>query len=125
MDLRVAGIGKVGTLAVSPPSGRDVATHGIGGKVKDISVTAGAKKHRVSPCMSFDLSGHEVAGDDAFGMSIDDDDFQHFRASVHFHTATSDFFIQGRVSAEQELLAGLATGIEGAADLSTTEGAVG
>jgi hypothetical protein len=43
----------------------------------------------------------------------------------HLHGAAGDLLGQGRVGAEEELLAGLAAGVEGTGNLRATEGAVG
>ena len=73
---------------------------------------------------AFDVAGDEVAGDDATGASIDNDEVHHFVAFMEFDAATGYFAAKGTVGTEEELLAGLAAGIESAADLSTAEGAV-
>src|SRR5699024_12323494 len=43
---------------------------------------------------------------------------------MHLHVAGTDLPLQGVVGAQQQLLPGLAAGIESARDLHTTEGAV-
>ena len=123
MNLSVARIGKEGAPAVSAPSGGHVAAHGVGGKVEDVSISACAEENRVCG-VSLHFSSHQVAGDDAFGMTVYDNDIKHLGAGVHFHTAPSDFFIQCGVGAEQELLPGLATSVKSSRHLSTAEGAV-
>ena len=45
-------------------------------------------------------------------------------AGEHFNVALGDFLFHGLVRAQQELLAGLAAGIEGALELGAAEGAV-
>jgi hypothetical protein len=75
--------------------------------------------------VALDLAGDEVAHDDAAGVAVDDDEVEHLGARcVHLHAARADLRDQRLVGAEQELLAGLAAGVEGARDLRAAEGAV-
>ena len=67
--------------------------------------------------------GDQVAGDDAAGPAVDDDQVEHLGARVHLHVPGGDLPRQRLVGAEQQLLAGLAAGVEGAGDLDAAEGA--
>ena len=124
MDLGVAGVGKEGAFAVSTPGGGHVAAHGVGGEVEDVAVAAGAEEDGVAG-VGFDFAGDEVAGDDALGVAVNGHEVEHFHAGVHLDAAGGDFLVERGVGAEEELLAGLATGVEGPADLGTAEGAIG
>ena len=70
------------------------------------------------------LAGVEVAGDDAAGATVLHDELEHLRARVDGDVAVADLLGEGLVRAEQQLLAGLAAGVEGAAHLRAAEAAV-
>jgi hypothetical protein len=63
--------------------------------------------------------------DDALGLAIHEDKIEHFGVGVQLDTAVTDLARQGAVGAEEELLAGLAAGVEGAGYLGAAEGTVG
>ena len=75
--------------------------------------------------VALELTGYQVLGNDAACATVDDNDILHLGTSVELHATAVDLFHQRRVSAEQQLLAGLTLGIECTADLHTTERAVG
>ena len=123
VDLREARVGEQGAAAVRAPGGGDVRSLGIGRQVVDVAVATRRQHHGVAG-VAVDLSGHQVAGDDAHGHPVVDDQVEHLGAGEHLHFAGGDLLLQGLVGAEQELLAGLAAGVEGAGDLGAAEGAV-
>ena len=73
------------------------------------------------PC---DLTSLKVPHENAFGMSINDHEVEHLGMRVRRHRAQPDLSRQCRVSAEQQLLSGLASSIERSRDLSAAEGAI-
>ena len=75
--------------------------------------------------VALDFARHEVAGDDALCLAVLDDDVQHLVARVALHRTGCDLFVEGRVGAQQELLARLAAGVEGARYLRAAERTVG
>ena len=123
VDLGVAGVGHVGALAVGPPGGGDVAAHGVGGEEEDVAVAAAGEHDDVGE-VGLDLAGDHVAHDDAAGAAVDHDQLDHLVAGVGLHRAGGDLALEGLVGADQQLLAGLAAGVEGAGDLDAAEGAV-
>ncbi len=124
MDLRVAGVGEQGAAAVGPPGGGDVRPLGVGREVVDVAVAAGRQHHGVAG-VALDRPGHHVAGDDPDrAAAAVDHHVEHLGAREHPDLAGGDLLLQGLVGAEQELLAGLAAGVEGAGDLGAAEGAV-
>ena len=123
VDLGVAGIGEVGTLAVRPPGGGDVAAHRVGGQVEHVAVATGGEHHGVG-VVGLDLTGHHVPDDHAAGLAVGHDQLEHLVPGVHLHRAGGDLPLQGLVGADQQLLAGLAAGVEGAGHLHAAEGAV-
>ena len=124
MDLRVAGVGEVGAaLARRPPVGGDVRAHRVRGEEEDVAVAAGGQHDSVAQ-PGLNSAGDEVAGDDATGASLCDDELQHLVPGVHLHRAGVDLTLEGLVGADQKLLAGLAAGVEGALHLDAAEGAV-
>ena len=124
MDLGVAGVGEVGALAVRPPGGRDVAAHGVGGQEEHVAVaTAWPARPRRRSAVSISPR-HHVADDDAAGLAVDDDQLEHLVPGVHLDGAGGDLALQRLVGADQQLLTGLAAGVEGARHLHAAEGAV-
>ena len=123
VDLRVAGVAEVGALAVRAPRRGDVAAHRVGREVEDVAVAAGREHDGVGE-VRLDLAGDEVAGDDAAGLAVDDDDLEHLVAAEHLHRAGRDLALERLVGADEQLLARLAAGVERARDLDAAEGAV-
>ena len=123
VDLGVAGIGEVGALAVRPPGGGDVAAHRVGGQEEHVAVAAGGEHHGVG-VVGLDLTGHHVADDHTAGLAVGHDQLEHLVPGVHRHRAGGDLPLQGLVRADQQLLTGLAAGVEGARHLHAAEGAV-
>ena len=78
-----------------------------------------------SAAWRLDLAGDQVADDDAAGVAVDDHQVEHLGAREHLDRAGADLAAERLVGAEQQLLAGLAAGVEGARDLRAAEGAVG
>ena len=71
-----------------------------------------------------ELAGEQVADDDAGAAAVDDDDVDELDAVAQLDVAEADLAGQLLVGAEQQLLAGLAAGVERAAHLGAAEGAV-
>ena len=74
--------------------------------------------------IALQVAGDEVADDDAAGTAFHHDKVHHFASRVQFHRASGDLTAQGTVCAEQQLLSGLAFGIEGTAHLCAAERSV-
>ncbi len=123
MDLGEAGVGEVRAAPVRAPDGGGVGVHGIGREVEDVAVAAARQHDRVGE-VRLDLSGHQVAGDDAAGLAVDDDEVEHLRPGVQLDVACGDLPGQCLVGAQEQLLPRLAAGVEGAGDLDAAEGAV-
>ncbi len=123
VDLRVAGVGHVGALAVRPPGGGDVAAHGVGGEEEDVAVATTGQDDDVGE-VGLDLAGDHVAHDDPPGPAVDDDQLDHLVAGVALDRAGGDLALERLVGADQQLLAGLPAGVERAGDLHAAEGAV-
>ena len=71
-----------------------------------------------------DVASYEIASDDASGNAVFGHDIEEFGLGVEFHIAKRHLLHKGLISAEQKLLTGLATCVERAADLRSTEGTV-
>ena len=123
VDLCVAGVGEEGAFLVGAPGGGDVAALGVGGEIEDVPVAARGEDDGIAG-VGGDFAGDHVADDDAPGVAIDDDDIEHLRAREHLDGALRDLFGKGAVSAEEQLLAGLAARVKGAGDLGAAEGAI-
>ncbi len=124
VDLRKAGVTKEGTATVGAPDGGGVGSTSVGGEVVNVAVAAGGQDDGV-PAVAGDLAADEVAGHDAAGFTVNDNEFQHFCAGEHLDGAQADLTAQSRVGTKQELLTSLPAGIERARDLRAAEGAVG
>ena len=57
-------------------------------------------------------------------MAVDFHHVHHFGSRIHGDTAFSDFFFKSLITADEELLTSLTTGIESTRNLSSTKGAV-
>ena len=123
VDLDEAGVGEHGAFLVALPGGGAIASHGVGREEEDIAVAAGGHHYGVGS-EALDFAGHQVTGDDAAGFPVDDHHVEHLMTAVHFDISLGDLPVEGLVGAQQELLAGLATGIERAAHQHPPEGAV-
>ncbi len=122
VDLGEAGVGEVRAAPVGAPDRRRVGVLRVGGQVEDVAVAAGGQHHRVRE-VAGDLAGDQVAGDDAAGAAVDHDQVEHLGAGVHLHVARGDLPRQRLVGAQEQLLAGLAPGVEGPLHLDAAEGA--
>ena len=123
MNLREAGVGKVSTLLPAGAGSAHVAAHSIGGKEEHAAVATGSEQHGITG-IALDLTGHHIAHHDTLGVAVYHYKVHHFSAGVHLDMALTNLLLHGLVAAEQELLAGLTTAIEGTLELRTTEGAV-
>ena len=128
VNLNVCRVSKPSTLAVASHGSRNVASHCVGREEEGVSVTAGTYYH----CMreeTLNASGDEVAGDDTTRTFLavlisDEDDVEHLVAGIHLHFALADLAAECAVGTEEQLLAGLALGVERTAHLCATEGTV-
>ncbi len=107
-----------------PPGGGHVAAHGVGAQVEHVAVAAGAQHDGVGR-VALDLTGDEITGDDAAGLTVLHHELEHLRTRVHVDLALADHAHHLLVGAQQQLLAGLAACVEGAGHLGAAEGAVG
>jgi hypothetical protein len=123
VDLRVARVGERRAAAVRPPRAGHVAGHGVRRQVEDVAVPAGGEHDGVRRVRR-ELAGHQVARDDACAATVDVDDVDHLHAVPELDVAESDLARQLLVGADQELLAGLAAGVERPAHLCAAEAAV-
>ena len=124
VDLRVARVGERRPPPVRPPRRGDVAVHGVGGQVVHVAVAAGGQHHGVA-AVGPHLAGEQVPDHDPARLAVLHHDVEHVGPVVQRHPARRDLGGHGLVGAQQQLLAGLAPGVEGAAHLGAAEGPVG
>ncbi len=74
---------------------------------------------------SFDLSCHEISCDDTLGLTVDENHVEHLIARIALYGTCRNLTVEGSISTEKELLSGLSAGVEGTANLRTSERAVG
>ena len=120
VDLRVARVGEVGAALVGPPRRGDVAVHRVGRQEEHVAVAAGGQDHRIAG-VRLELAGHQIASDDAGATTVDDDGVDQLDAVEQANAAETDLAGELLIGAEQQLLAGLATCVERAADLGPAE----
>ena len=89
VDLRKTRIGKQRAFAVRAPDRGRVGTAPAGREKKDVAITAGRQHHRIGS-VRLDLAGHKIARDDALGVAVDDDQFEHFSARKQLNRAELD-----------------------------------
>ena len=123
MDLREAGVGEAGAALVGRPGGGDIAGGGVGGKIKNIGVAAGAQKYGMAG-VRLEFPGQQIADGQAAGLAVLHHDIHHFAAGQHGNGAGRHLAHHGRIGAQQQLLAGLAPGIKSARNLRAAERAV-
>ena len=123
VDLGEARVGHQCATAGGAPCRHDITAHGVGGEEEDIAVAAGCQNNRIRR-VAGDRAGIQIADNDALRVAIDLHEIEHLGARKHFHSALVDFLFQSLIAADQELLAGLAAGVEGAGNLRAAEGAV-
>ena len=123
MNLREAGVGKVGALLPAGAGSAHVAAHGVGGKEEHAAIATGGEQHGITG-IALDFAGHHIAHHDTLGVAIDHHQVHHFGAGVHLDVPLADFLLHGLIGTEQQLLAGLTAAVESTLQLGTTEGAV-
>ena len=124
MDLGETRIREERSPPVRAPDRRHVAAERVGREVKGVGVAARGEDDGIRG-VAADLAGDEVAHDDPARPAAGDDQVEHLRAREHPDLPDSNLPGQCSVGAEQELLAGLAAGVEGPGDLGSAEGPVG
>src|SRR5439155_21978384 len=111
MDLGETGIGEERAFFISAIRRGDVAAARVRGEIKNISVAAGRKHDRIARHV-VDLTGAKIACDDSLGMSIYNNDIEHFGLRKHLHGAGGDLPAKRLITPKQKLLAGLSARIE-------------
>src|SRR5262249_37195473 len=120
VNLRVAGICERGSLLICAIDRRDVATACIGREEEHVGISAGGENHGVRR-VSLELSGDEIASDDARGSSVDHNEAGKRVRREHSYAAEPDLPAQGRISTEEQLLSGLPARVKGPRDLRAAE----
>src|SRR6185295_8918116 len=88
VNLSIARVSEESTFLVCFPCSGYIATHCIGGKIENVSITSGTKQYRMSE-MTFQLSADEIAGNNTTGFSFDHNHIQHFMTGEHLHRSRS------------------------------------
>ena len=125
MDLREAGIGEERAAFVCAPDGGGVGALGVGGKIKDVAVAAGAEhdgigqmRIRSSPVTRLRVTMPRALPSMTIRSSIS------VRGNMR-DLAGVNLAFERLVGAEQKLLAGLAARVESARNLRAAERAIG
>jgi hypothetical protein len=71
--------------------------------------------------VSLDFSGTQAPGHDSLGVSVDNHQVEHFRLGKHLHRAGRDLAAKRLITAQQKLLTGLSTGVEGPGHLGASK----
>ena len=108
---------------MGPPGGGDVAAHRVGGQEEHVPVAATREYDDIRE-VGLDLAGDHVADDDPAGAAVDDDQLDHLVPGVGPHGPGRDLPLERLVRADEQLLAGLAAGVERPRHLDAAEGAV-
>src|ERR1700722_8697918 len=120
MNLRKTRISEVRPAAMRAPHRRGIATLGVGGKIKYVSVPARCKYHHVG-CVSFNRAGQKIARNHAASFAVDDHEIEHLAARVHLDAARSDLLFERLIRAQEQLLPCLPARIKGARNLHAAE----
>ena len=118
------GLANAAPALVGAPDRRGVGALRVGGEIEDVAVAARAEHHRVGQ-VRLDLAGDQVARHDAARRPSMTTRSSISVRGIHRHLPARDLPLQRLVGAEQQLLAGLAAGVERARDLRAAERAVG
>src|SRR6266487_5401149 len=86
MNLGEARIAEEGTPFVSAIGRGDVAAARVGRKKKNIAVTPGRENYGVAR-EGLDFPCTKIAGDDALGMTVNQNKVEHLGLRKHFHRA--------------------------------------
>ena len=124
MNLGEGEVGQVCSLAESLYGSRAVAAHSVGREEESTAITTGGENHGVGG-VTLKLAGDEVAHDHTARAAVDHNDVEHLAAVVALDGALLDLAVERGVCAQQELLAGLALGVECAGHLRAAERTVG
>src|SRR5438874_5692846 len=94
------GIAKESSLFVRLPDGCGIASHGIGRKIKNISISPAAEQDRMTK-MSFQFTAHQIPGDYSSCLTIDDYHVVHLMARIHLHIPKCHLSLQRLVCTNQ------------------------
>src|SRR5262245_7130602 len=111
MYLCKTGIRKIRSFFTGFPYRRNIASHGIGGKIEYIAVTSGAEQHSMGR-MAFNFAGNQVTCNNTSRFPVDHYHIEHFMSVVYFYVSGSDHAAESRICTQQQLLTGLAFGIK-------------
>src|ERR1044072_4969543 len=81
VDLCITRVAEVSALPGSFPGGCYVGAHRVGREEEHVAVTAAGQQYCMTE-VAFQLTGDQIAGDDAAGFTVDLYDVQHFVAAV-------------------------------------------
>jgi hypothetical protein len=74
--------------------------------------------------VGFNFAGQYISGDNAAGLTVNEDQVQHLTPGKHFDLAFIDLAHKGGIGTQKELLPGLPPGIKGTRNLGSTKGTV-
>ena len=123
MDLRVTRVRERRAALVRTPCRRHVALLRVRREVVDVAVAPGGEDHRMCR-LRVDLAGRQITDDHTGGSAVDDHQVEHFRAGDQRDRTKADLPHEGGVGAQEQLLSGLAAGVERPGHLHTAERAV-
>ena len=126
MELHEGWGSQVGTAVVRTHHGAGVGVLSQGGHVVDVAVAAGTQ-HNCVAGEGLELTGNQVAGNDAAGalltVIVVDDDVLQVVVSEELHVAQANLAVQRRGGGQLQLLTCLATGVVGTGCLLYTSDA--
>src|SRR5207248_6517707 len=105
MDLGETGVSEQCASFVGAIGCGDVATPRVSRKIKDIAIPAGREHDRISS-KALNFTSAQAAGDDAFGVSVNQYQVEHFGLGKHLNSAGFDLTTKRLITTKQQLLAG-------------------
>src|ERR1700737_2220975 len=99
MYLSETGITKKCTFLMRLPYSRHITSHGIGGEIKNISITAGAQQYCMSK-IALQFTGYQITHDNSPCLAIDIHHIQHFMPRIHFYITEGPLSFQCLVSTD-------------------------
>ena len=111
VNLRETRVGEAGAFFIGFPGRTTVGVHGVGGQEVNVTVAARTEQYGVGRITFYGTVG-QVAANDTAGVTVLDHDVHHLATGVELDAALVDFVAQRAVGPDEQLLAGLAAGIE-------------
>src|SRR6266446_5266059 len=111
MDLRKTRIPEKGATAMGSPDGSRVRSLRVGREIENVGIPSCCEHNHVGS-VAADLARHQVSRDDSARSAVHNHDIEQLAPDMHRYPSGRDLFFERLISAQQELLSGLASRIK-------------